>query len=152
MSAWEEIKGSSPIAAAESNDCAVVALAAACRVPYDEAWVALDKAGRKPGRGTKWKSILQAIDALGFKLRLVEVEQFIQERYPRGHARVLKSITTHHPERFPGAFRKGEAYLALVSSSTHIAAIVDGVTADWTRGRPFRVTQGNFYRLEMKDE
>lgn len=56
MSAWEEIKGSSPIAAAESNDCAVVALAAACRVPYDDAWVALDKAGRKPGRGTKWKS------------------------------------------------------------------------------------------------
>lgn len=131
----------------EKNDCGVIALAAACRVSYEEAHAALSKFGRKSQDGTNMYQLHSAALSLGFKIVTEDISEFIQSRYPKGH-QVLKSITTHHAARFPGAFQEGEAFLLLVRGGRHIAAVVDGVTVDWTEGTSAKTnTHSGFYRV-----
>lgn len=116
----------------ERNDCSVVAVAAVCDVPYEVAHETLRKLGRTRGRGTSTFQILEACKALGFTTERINRRDKI-EQYPGVHGRVLKNITTHHPDRFKAVWRDGHKYLFLTSS--HVAAVVNGVNVDWTRGR-----------------
>lgn len=136
----------------DANDCAVKAVAAACGVEYERVNRLMRDLGRKKGRGTPLDIITKAVHQFGFRIfggtgaatRLetgfgFHPHQFIKE-YPKPHCNVLKSITTHHPERFPNCpMWKGRTYLALVSGGRHIVCIKDGQAIDWTHGKAKRV-------------
>lgn len=121
----------------EGNDCAVVALAVACGVAYAVAREALAAAGRKTGKGTYFAQTEVALAALGFRAEQVSTARFVQERYPRAFAAKQVKITTHHADRFPGVFQKGETFL--MRTQGHILCVKDGVNHDWTRGKAKQV-------------
>lgn len=118
----------------EHNDCAVVALAVACNVEYEEAHAALAKQGRRNRRGTFFHHTVAAVKTLGFELEPINPRDFI-DRYP-GQQKTLKNVTTHHPDRFPKVWADGNTYL--IQTDRHILAVKDGVNCDWTRGRAMR--------------
>lgn len=121
----------------ETQDCSVIALAAACGVTYDQAHKALADNGRRNGKGANLLQIGGALKALGFKRKELVSADFIKH-YPGVHATALKNVTTHHPDRFPGAWKDGKTYLMITTG--HILAVVDGENCDWTRGRALRAT------------
>ena len=92
--------------------------------------------GRRSRRGTQWEIMWEVLDQLGYATRTVSPQHFIS-RYPGSHARVLRSVTTHHPDRFPAVWRDGKSYI--FNTRAHVLAVVDGVNHDWTRGRAKRV-------------
>jgi hypothetical protein len=114
----------------EKNDCCVVTLAAAGDIPYEQAHAMLKKRGRRNGRGANGRDVLAALRELGFAVERVPVREMI-DRYPGVH-RNLKNVTTHHPRRFPAAWR-GKSYVMMVRA--HILAVVDGEVQDWTVNR-----------------
>lgn len=118
----------------ETNDCAVKAIAVVTGADYSKVWEIMDRRGRAARKGTPMNIIWGALDELGFQHTWVPTNNIIA-RYPKPHRDVLKSITTHHPDRFAKAWPAG-AYLMLTAN--HILAIVDGVNHDWTRGRAKR--------------
>ena len=115
----------------ESNDCAVRAVAALTNTPYEVVHAMMARKGRKARKGTPWPIIIATLQDLGFNLERRPAYDFIS-RYPGSHATALKSVTTHHPDRFPEVWRDGKAYM--FSTRAHVAAIVNGVNHDWTRG------------------
>ncbi len=125
----------------ENNDCAVVAIAAATGVPYAAAHAALKAAGRKDCRGTFIHQTQKALLALGFRMINVPMSSVIAT-FPSPHNN-LKTITSHHPERFAKVWPRGAFMLR---SRRHILAIVDGVNCDWSKGRSLRGV--DFYRIE----
>lgn len=119
----------------ESNDCGVKAVALTTDSEYATVHAAMQAAGRKPRRGTWLPQIQEVIRDLGF--RMVEMNpRDIIDAFPGQHKN-LKSLTTHHPERFAKQWPDGR-YMMLVSGGGHIVAIVDGYTMDWTERRPMR--------------
>ena len=54
--------------------------------------------------------------------------------YP-GRATELKTVTSHHPERFRKVWPTGRF---LMSNGAHILAVVDGENCDWSKGRSLR--------------
>lgn len=130
----------------DSNACAVKAIAAACDVSYERAARALQETGREKGDGANIPQISRAVRMFGFAMAPLPMQDFIEQNYPKGH-RHLKSVTTHHPARFPGVFKKGKTYMIVVSSGRHIACIKDGVLIDWTEGRSFRCVKWGFYEV-----
>ena len=119
----------------DRNDCAVVAVAAACDVPYSVAHAALAAQGRKQFRGTRTGMTHAAVRALGFDVREVSAEAMIKQ-YPGSHKN-LRNVTTHHPERFHAVWADGRRYLFTVAG--HVLAVVNGQNCDWTKGRAKRV-------------
>ena len=115
----------------ENNDCAVKAVAIACNADYHTVRDMMARMGRKTGKGTPWEVIYSTIDQLGYKRVRVSEHDLISQ-YPKGHRDVLKSVTTHHPDRFHDVWANGKTYL--MTTSRHILAIVNGVNHDWTRG------------------
>lgn len=125
---------------AEKNDCAVKAVAVVCNVAYDEAWTALNKLGRKTGKGTPREMTRKAIEDFGFKIELVDLES-VKATYPKPHSG-LKNITTHHHERFPEAWgTERKLNNTLLFSKGHVSAFKDGVLHDWSVGRKLHVWQ-----------
>ena len=118
----------------EHNDCSVIAVSVACGITYQEAHKAMAEQGRKNNDGSNPTSILKAIRMQGFHTESVEPCEII-DRYPGVHSG-LRHITTHHPERFAKHWPSGTY---VVFTRGHVAAIVDGVTVDWTHGRARRV-------------
>ena len=118
----------------ENNDCAVKAVALLASVSYDEAHAALKKLGRIDGNGTKNALIREALKGFGCTVREVKTEYFTS-KYPGIH-KTLKSVTTHHPARFAEAFPKDSNFAFI--STTHIAAVIEGKTCDWSEGRALR--------------
>lgn len=125
------------MAFSEGKDCAVVAVAAATGVKYEVAREALAAAGRKPGKGTYFAQTTEALAALGFVAVPVNLREFVDTRYPARFVAARVGVTTHHPDRFPGAFRAGETFL--LRTNGHILCVRDGVNHDWTRGKAKRV-------------
>jgi len=123
----------------ERNDCTVVSVAATTGVAYGVAHAQLAHYGRKPGRGAPLYVIANALKALGFKIENVPAEYFIR-RYPKGK-QDKSQVTTHQPERFPGAWEDGHNYILLTSGYRHAVGIVNGENVDWTRGRAMRVAE-----------
>ena len=122
-------------AVGERNDCAVRAVAAVAGRPYDEVHAMFKAEGRRDARGTPTTITGLVLKQLGLRLEKRNPLEFIGQ-YPASHARVLKSVTTHHPDRFPAAWKNGKTYLMFTPG--HVLAIVNGVNHDWTRGRALR--------------
>lgn len=122
--------------AGERGDCAVRAIAAATNTPYEKVHAMMAEMGRRNKRGTPWQIIWDTLNALGFVHVRRASSEFIRQ-YPGSHATALKSVTTHHPDRFPAVWQNGKAYI--FHTTRHVAAVVNGVNHDWTRGRACRV-------------
>jgi hypothetical protein len=112
----------------ESRDCTVRALAACYVSLYDVrpsfayAWAhrRLALAGRKPGRG--FRGDLRA----AYRAAGVTLTQLAESR-----AAGIKTVLT--------AARKLTNGTYLLDTSGHVAALVDGLVCDWSRGRRLRV-------------
>lgn len=120
----------------EHNDCAVVAVAAATGVQYDEVLRRFQENGRKDRQGTQRCITRRVVEELGWTVEEIYGYKFLH-RYPEHHRKHLQSVTTHHPDRFKRIWKDGERYLLF--SNGHVGAVVDGVNYDWTRGRAKRV-------------
>lgn len=130
----------------ENNDCAprAVWIATGRCVPYCDVVSMYEEEGRKKGRGSYNKMTRAVIAKLGYridfefdfnKFRAGHERNWI-DRYPPSH-RVLKSITTHHMDRFREVWKDGNTYL--VYTRGHVGCCVDGVLHDHTRGTATRV-------------
>lgn len=120
----------------ERGDCAVRAIAAVTNTDYAKVHAMMAEMGRKHKRGTPWEIIWATLHALGFRRVQRCAMDFIQQ-YPGSHATALRSVTTHHPDRFPAVWQNNKAYI--FHTTRHVAAIVNGVNHDWTRGKACRV-------------
>lgn len=118
----------------ETNDCAVKAVAAACNVPYADAHRVMKNLGRQDRRGTQLHITMRACQHFGFKMVARFAEEFISQ-YPKSH-QILKSVTTHHPDRFAKVWADGKTYM--FRTQGHILTIKNGRNCDWTRGRAMR--------------
>lgn len=119
----------------DSRDCAVIAIAAVTGLSYEAAHTLARAHGRKNRGGMRNAQIIAALAAAGKTVVELSPLNFIK-KYPRSH-QILKSVTTHHPDRFPDAWKDGNTYL--VFTRGHVLAVVNGVNCDWTRGRAKRV-------------
>jgi hypothetical protein len=119
----------------EVNDCSVKAVAVVLGVDYATAHDICKKAGRVEQKGMACYQIEKALENEGKKLTVVSPAEFIKQ-YPGKHVN-LKSVTTHHPDRFREIWADGKIYL--IFTNNHVAAIVDGVNHDWSRGKAHRV-------------
>lgn len=119
----------------ERNDCAVRAVAAATGRGYDEVHAMFKAEGRRDAARTPNSMIWAVLKQLGFRTERRVDRDFIVQ-YPGSHATALKSVTTHHPDRFPAVWQDGKTYLMFTPG--HILAIVNGTNHDWTRGRALR--------------
>ncbi len=106
----------------EGLDCAVIAVAISCRVPYATAHALFEKAGRRKGGRTPRHMTEEVLDALGF-----EWVKF-KPRQKNGSGYTPKTI---------GAACRGGHYMAYVKS--HVLAVVNGEVQDWTKNRTHRV-------------
>ena len=120
----------------EHNDCAVKAVAVCCGVDYAVAHKALKDAGRKDREGTPFMVIRVAVEALGFKARqwTFQDRQAFIGLYP-GRAKLLQSITTHHPVRYKKVWEEEIEHPTMIFTKGHVAAYRDGKVHDWSRGR-----------------
>lgn len=119
----------------ENRDCSVKAVALVGGIDYHQSQALLKKHGRKPGCGARFHTIQMAVEELGFFMRKIPARDIIK-LYPKGHCDVLKSVTTYHPQRFPGAFDPAATYM--IFTSGHVAVVKSGVTHDWSIGRALR--------------
>lgn len=119
----------------ERDDCSVIAIAAATGAPYEKAHAAMREAGRKDRGGACRYSIRAALGLLGARAEDVEPVRFLA-RYPGAHKN-LRNVTSHHPDRFPSAWKDGCIYLLFTAG--HVLCVRDGENHDWTRGRSMRV-------------
>jgi cellobiose phosphorylase len=120
----------------ESNDCAVVAVAAATNTPYGVVRTMMLNRGRRSRHGTPIHIIESVIHALGYRIERVNAEHFI-DQYPGAHKNA-KHVTSHHPQRYNRVWADGQNYLMYVSGFRHVLAVCDGQNVDWTVGRAFR--------------
>ena len=105
----------------ETNDCGVIALAIATGESYIDAHAAFELAGRVRGDGVFIRELRASAVILGYKLTKIE-----------NHT--IKTINRAEKEFTDiGRF--------ILSTSTHLAAMIDGVVHDWTRGRSHRITR-----------
>lgn len=123
--------------AGECKDCSVVAVAIACGVDYEVAREALAAEGRQERTGVYTGQILRAVKRLGKDCKEVASTDFIYQ-YPGVHSK-LKSVTTHHPDRFKKVWENGKTYLLM--TSRHVLTVQNGVNHDWTRGSSKRVQE-----------
>lgn len=124
----------------DGNHCAVVALGLLSGRPATEVQELLSSLGRKLGAPTYNPYIEKAAAALGLRLITIELESVIGS-YPRPHRDVLRSVTTHHPRRFPSSWDPSKKYLAWTRG--HVCAIIKGETVDWSVNKALRI-----YRLD----
>ena len=116
----------------ERGDCAVRAIAALTDTPYEKVHAMMAAQGRKHGKGTPWDIIWSTLNQLGFKAVRRNPYDFIRQ-YPGSHATALRSVTTHHPDRFPAVWQDGKRYL--MATPRHVLAIINGVNHDITPER-----------------
>lgn len=121
-------------AANENNDCSVVAVAVVCGVDYATAHKTMADNGRKKGCAACNSAIKQSVIDCGKNLIKVTPESFIM-RYSKAH-RMLKNVTTHHPERFNKIWADGKTYM--IFTKGHVLSIVNGENHDWTKGKAKR--------------
>lgn len=131
----------------ETNDCGVIATAIVTNRSYKDAWMALQRNGRKPRSGSPFFAINVAVTQLngkiegdlyrgpvtnrgvkfyGYQNQTVGIYNYI--RKPDGGQYTTKTIGKVLP--------KGRY---LVYSSGHVSALIDGEIHDWANGRAKRV-------------
>lgn len=127
----------------ERNDCTVIATAFAFGLDYDTAHAELAALGRTPGKGVYYSffGVERIANKYGYRIERLNLGERIAS-YP-GRAAALKNVTTHHPDRFPAAWRDGQTYLLFTAG--HVLCVKNGRVLDWARGRALRVMFG--YRV-----
>jgi hypothetical protein len=115
----------------DKDACAVIAACAVSEQPFKKVQALFRELGRPDGKGTHTLVTIAAMERLGYKMVPVPSRFFI-DQYPELHKRALKSVTAHHPDRFPHAFRNGCSYL--MSTGDHLLAVVNGEVRDHMRG------------------
>lgn len=119
--------GSPPSA---NKDCLVRALSIAASIPYDEAHIALEKAGRKPDRGAPPKVFVPVFTAYGFLVKHTQpssgrrwsaCRSVYGEPYSRRINR-LPTVAKVVPTLTRGRF--------IVITARHAFAVIDGVAHD----------------------
>lgn len=119
--------------AGENRDCAVVATALVCRVPYGVAHTALERQGRRRGRGTNFMDITKpGVESLGF-----QIEELKRNLQPNGSRWTPKTIGK----------RLAKGYW-LCRVKGHVFAVVNGRVLDWTEGSHKRIL--HIYRVTKK--
>jgi hypothetical protein len=141
---YQNVRAGAVRAIGETNDCTVVAFAAATGCGYDKAHEILTQLGRKPRHGFNTYKMVDAARALGFNVEVVPMQEMIRQ-YPSPH-NTLQSVTSHHPDRFHKVWADGHNYW--LRSNGHVLAIVNGVTIDWSRGKALRGK--SLYRLTKR--
>lgn len=116
----------------ERKDCAVIAVAAACQVSYNEAHEALKLFGRLNKKGTNFAITHAAIRYLGY--RLIELESI-----KNGHQLTPRTIS-----------QVAINGLYICRTRGHIFAVKDGQVLDWTKNRCHRIKK--FYKIEKRFE
>lgn len=126
----------------EKQDCTVIALTIASGLTYEVVHAMLKNAGRKERGGFRLRYKLDNIlPQIGIKATKVD-QRTIIDQYPGCHKN-LKSITSHHPDRFNAVWPEG-TYLMFTDG--HVLAIKDGVNHDWSKGRALRCEA--LYKIE----
>lgn len=115
----------------ENNDCAIKAISLVSGLNYIESKRLIDFYGRNKKGGTPTETIIKAIDQIGLIMTPI-IQKDIIKMYPGVHSG-LKSITSHHMDRFNSVWKNGKRYLLF--SKTHVWAVIDGLNHDHTRGR-----------------
>jgi hypothetical protein len=131
----------------ERDDCAVIALAVVADLSYVQARRLLAEVGREDGGSVYMFHIRAALSKLGFRLVERQPQEFIGLHYPLRCREVFKSITTHHPDRFPEAWRCVDR--AILDLPEHVSGVRNGVIHDYVRGRRLRVDK--VYLVKEKD-
>ena len=122
----------------ETNDCSVIAVAAATGCGYNKAFKALENEGRKPNRGATLTKILRATEALRYEL--VPAQTILTLIMSRSVSDVVPIGTI--------ARHIGDEGTWLAVTRSHIACVRDGVLLDWTDGRRHQVKR-LFYVRKM---
>jgi hypothetical protein len=133
-----EVYSSIAAESTDNNDCAVKAVAIATGTAYSEVFSLFEAEGRVKGKGVQQDVINAVLKALGYKSIAVNPAEYIAT-YGGVHSDVLKNVTTHHPARFPHAFRDEQTYFFY--STGHVTCIVNGENHDWTKGRAKRAKE-----------
>lgn len=120
----------------ENNDCAVVAVSIACKVPYEKAHELLKKHGRKDKDGTYRETTRKALKELGWKMQWIDQRKY-KRRFPKHHSE-LKYITSHSFRRFPEAF-DDLPKIVLAFTAGHVFAVMDSQNADWSVNNKLRI-------------
>lgn len=109
------------------NDCAVCAVALSTGHQYADAYRALEKQGRRKGRGAYIYEIQSAVEDLGYEMTQVAPKDWKGAKTFASAAKKLKNGT----------------YLIHKwnQRSGHIAALVDGDVLDWANGRRFQLRE-----------
>lgn len=109
----------------ETKDCAVMAVAVAGDLTYEDAHCLMELCGRKPRTGTHYWSTCKALKFLDIKTEdCTELFKMMGAKTVRTLGRVMRG-------------RKGVSYL--VRTSHHIFTVKDGEICDWTEGRLHRI-------------
>ena len=117
----------------ETNDCAIKAICLVTGAPYSQVRDILAKYGRKTGNGTYRHWTQRCLEELGYtstRWSFMEREEMIRS-YPSPHHN-LKSITTHHPNRFKAAWSKHADKTMLFFVRGHVLAVSEAQVHDWT--------------------
>ena len=119
-------------AVGETNDCAVIAIAAATGTTYNRAHDALERAGRRTGRGSSLAQISAALGALGHVEECGELNPLDdgKERVRRIVKRKGGNVTVATITRYLSRTRRYVCW-----TRNHCFAVVDGQVEDWTDGR-----------------
>lgn len=108
------------------NTCTVYALAAITGDRWDDADAAIQfvtgRVAGEPNNSIRWPDYFSVIHALGLSLRLVI------------NPKIKTAITAERE-----LAKLGGKYLLAMSNGGHVAAVVDGELADWSRGSRTRV-------------
>lgn len=104
----------------ETNDCAVIATALACKAPYKKVHALYKKHGRRDRCGTPMQLTYRVVGELGYKL-------VVSRRF-----KAKTGITLSREV-------KGTSGRYIAWMTTHLAAIVTGELQDWTHSSRKRV-------------
>jgi len=123
----------------EKKDCSVIAISIACQVTYQQAHAALKEAGRRNRCGVRNAIILEAIEALGYKVRKWTRKEYndMLKSYGMSPSKRYRYITTHHPRQTSQGDGPAEAWSQvhpniLFVTSKHIGAFRNHVLQDWS--------------------
>lgn len=133
----------------DNNFCAVVAVAALTGKSGKEVSAYMIEKGRRTtGKGVHNSEILDTLREFGMTIEPVAIGPIIGQ-YPGVH-KGLKSITTHHMDRFPAVWKEGDLaddkFIAFTPG--HCLAIIDGENIDWTKGHAKRIN--SLYRVSTE--
>lgn len=132
--------------------CAVIAAQILTNMPLEKVYEAFEKNGRGKNQGTSEIVTKKAYEELGFRLVAWDKEKIRNEivsEFPGVHKN-LKGITSHHPKRFPEAWKLAPSR-ALLHSTKHAWAVIDGFNHDFSVNNSYRVIK-MFEVIPVSDE